>query len=698
MPEKEHDTKRELIFSVGMQPFSSLKGITDKNNNFVGVSGLFGGGKFMRKKDVRKKKYGAGVAAVCLTGVILLAGCGSGGETAYTPGDLDVNGETADTSGGVDINGEATDTPGGVDINGEATDAPDDSGSTGEAAGESGNPDVAGEDAAKYEAGQEDDGAGGGLAVSPQENIAEKSEFSTDDGGGFSADMEEKRAMTGGYLESCYSYEWEPGQYSAEEYSRWEETGFVSVMAEPLSTFAADVDTASYSNLRRLIREGYTLEGIPEGAVRIEELLNYFDYDHKSPSKEEPFGVTTQIGRCPWNENADLLMIGLKTQDIDYAQAPPSNLVFLLDVSGSMDSYDKLPLLQEAFGLLAEHLTGRDRISVVTYAEDTRTVLDGVRGSETEKIVTTLNALSANGGTYGSKGIETAYALAEQHFIQGGNNRIILATDGDLNIGMTSEKELEDLITAKKESGIFLSVLGFGTGNIKDNKMEILADKGNGNYAYIDNLQEARKVLVEEMAATLLTVCRDVKFQVEFNPAVVESYRLLGYENRALASEDFHDDTKDAGEIGAGHSVTVLYEIIRKGAGNHAKLEKGIEDLKYGREYKEALAADRTAAGQYPSASMKEWLTLSIRYKRPAEKCSSILEYPVGYESYTSTPDEDFVFAAAVAEFGLLASHSRYPENASLYHVDKTLRSLELTDAYRKEFVELANTLYSTVR
>ena len=510
--------------------------------------------------------------------------------------------------------------------------------------------------------------------------------------------MEEKRAMTGGYLESCYSYEWEPGQYSAEEYSRWEETGFVSVMAEPLSTFAADVDTASYSNLRRLIREGYTLEGIPEGAVRIEELLNYFDYDHKSPSKEEPFGVTTQIGRCPWNENADLLMIGLKTQDIDYAQAPPSNLVFLLDVSGSMDSYDKLPLLQEAFGLLAEHLTGRDRISVVTYAEDTRTVLDGVRGSETEKIVTTLNALSANGGTYGSKGIETAYALAEQHFIQGGNNRIVLATDGDLNIGMTSEKELEDLITAKKESGIFLSVLGFGTGNIKDNKMEILADKGNGNYAYIDNLQEARKVLVEEMAATLLTVCRDVKFQVEFNPAVVESYRLLGYENRALASEDFHDDTKDAGEIGAGHSVTVLYEIIRKGAGNHAKLEKGIEDLKYGREYKEALAADRTAAGQYPSASMKEWLTLSIRYKRPAEKCSSILEYPVGYESYTSTPDEDFVFAAAVAEFGLLASHSRYPENASLYHVDKTLRSLELTDAYRKEFVELANTLYSTVR
>ena len=684
MPEKEHDTKRELIFSVGMQPFSSLKGITDKNNNFVGVSGLFGGGKFMRKKDVRKKKYGAGVAAVCLTGVILLAGCGSGGETAYTPGDLDVNGETADTSGGVDINGEATDTPGGVDINGEATDAPDDSGSTGEAAGESGNPDVAGEDAAKYEAEQED--------------IAEKSEFSTDDGGGFSADMEEKRAMTGGYLESCYSYEWEPGQYSAEEYSRWEETGFVSVMAEPLSTFAADVDTASYSNLRRLIREGYTLEGIPEGAVRIEELLNYFDYDHKSPSKEEPFGVTTQIGRCPWNENADLLMIGLKTQDIDYAQAPPSNLVFLLDVSGSMDSYDKLPLLQEAFGLLAEHLTGRDRISVVTYAEDTRTVLDGVRGSETEKVVTTLNALSANGGTYGSKGIETAYALAEQHFIQGGNNRIILATDGDLNIGMTSEKELEDLITAKKESGIFLSVLGFGTGNIKDNKMEILADKGNGNYAYIDNLQEARKVLVEEMAATLLTVCRDVKFQVEFNPAVVESYRLLGYENRALASEDFHDDTKDAGEIGAGHSVTVLYEIIRKGAGNHAKLEKGIEDLKYGREYKEALAADRTAAGQYPSASMKEWLTLSIRYKRPAEKCSSILEYPVGYESYTSTPDEDFVFAAAVAEFGLLASHSRYPENASLYHVDKMLRSLELTDAYRKEFVELANTLYSTVR
>ena len=298
----------------------------------------------MRKKDVRKKNYGAGVAAVCLTGVILLAGCGNGGETAYTPGGVDINGEAMDRPGDSGISGETADTSGGVDINGEATDTPDDSGNTGEAAGESGNPDVSEGDAAKYEAGQKDGGISGGLSgslqeepsatenarLAEQEDTAEKSEFSAADGGGFSADMEEKRAMTGGYLESCYSYEWTPGQYSAEEYSQWEETGFVSVMAEPLSTFAADVDTASYSNLRRLIREGYTLEGIPEGAVRIEELLNYFDYDHKGPSKEEPFGVTTQIGRCPWNENADLLMIGLKTQEIDYAQAPPSNLVFLL--------------------------------------------------------------------------------------------------------------------------------------------------------------------------------------------------------------------------------------------------------------------------------------------------------------------------------------------------------------------------------
>ena len=396
-------------------------------------------------------------------------------------------------------------------------------------------------------------------------------------------DSEEKENS---YLEGCYDFDTE--LQNGEEYSEWEEKGYSSVMKEPLSTFSADVDTASYSNLRRLIRDGYSLEELPENAVRIEEMLNYFDYDYAEPNGNEPFGVTTQIGKCPWNEEAELVMIGLKTQDVEYEQTPPSNLVFLLDVSGSMHNEDKLPLLQESFCMLAENLTEKDRVSIVTYAGDDTIVLDGVSGDKTKKIQEALNKLEAGGGTHGSKGIETAYALAEEHFIEGGNNRVILATDGDLNIGLTSEEELEELISEKKESGIFLSVLGFGTGNIKDSKMETLADKGNGNYAYIDCIREADKVLVEEMTATLLTICKDVKFQVEFNPSVVSGYRLIGYENRALNKEDFNDDTKDAGEIGAGHSVTVLYEVVLKEPMGGLS-EKEIEDLKYSDNYKKEL-------------------------------------------------------------------------------------------------------------
>ena len=487
------------------------------------------------------------------------------------------------------------------------------------------------------------------------------------------------------YLESCYEYEPIPEVHSNEEYSEWEEKGFTSVQNEPLSTFSADVDTASYSNLRRLIREGYDLDMMPEGAVRIEEMINYFSYDYEDPKGSDPFGVTTQISSCPWNEEAELLMVGLKTEDINYDQAPPSNLVFLLDVSGSMYSDDKLPLLQEAFGLLAENLTEKDRVSIVTYAGDDQIVLKGAKGNQTKKIKKALNSLEADGSTNGSAGIETAYALAESYFIEGGNNRVIIATDGDLNVGLTTEEELEDLITEKKESGIFLSVLGFGTGNIKDNKMETLADKGNGNYAYIDGLREANKVLVEEMSATLLTICKDVKFQVEFNPAVVESYRLLGYENRALAKEDFNDDTKDAGEIGAGHSVTALYEIVLKEPLDGSMSEEEINRLKYSDEYKKEYGEEKITS----RAAMKEWLTISIRYKKPSEKESNLLEYPVGYECYTNKPSDDFIFAAAVAEFGLLASHSAYPEDASVKHVEKALNSIRLNDEYKEEFLEL---------
>ena len=500
-----------------------------------------------------------------------------------------------------------------------------------------------------------------------------------------SATEEEKTVKGESYLDGCYDYDPDfTRKENSEEYSEWEEKGYSSVMKEPVSTFSADVDTASYSNLRRLIREGYSIDELPENAVRIEEMLNYFTYDYKEPEGSEPFGVTAKIGKCPWNEDAELVMLGLKTEDIDYEDAPASNLVFLLDVSGSMYADDKLPLLQEAFCLLADNLTEKDRVSIVTYAGDDTVVLEGVSGDKTRTIKKALMGLEAGGGTHGSKGIETAYALAEDNFIKGGNNRVILATDGDLNIGLTSEEELEELITEKKESGIFLSVLGFGTGNIKDDKMETLADKGNGNYAYIDSLREANKVLVEEMSATLLTICKDVKLQVEFNPAVVSEYRLIGYENRALNKEDFDDDSKDAGEIGAGHSVTALYEVILKEPLSGLS-DEDINDLKYSDEYRKEQGKDSLES----SATEKEWFTLSIRYKKPAEEESSLLAYPIGFENYMENPDDDFRFAGAVAEFGLLASHSENPEGASVKNVKKVLKSIDLDDEYKEEFLEL---------
>ena len=500
-------------------------------------------------------------------------------------------------------------------------------------------------------------------------------------------------------------------EQNAEEYSESEEKGFVSVYSEPLSTFSADVDTASYSNLRRLIREGYGIEALPEGAVRIEEMINYFTYqDLKEPEAREPFGVTTQMMPCPWNEDSQLLRIGLKTEEMEYEDLPASNLVFLLDVSGSMYADDKLPLLQESFAVLAENLTEKDRVSIVTYAGEDAVILEGVSGDETKTICKALYALEAGGGTHGSKGIETAYRLAEEYFIEGGNNRVILATDGDLNVGLTTEEELEELITEKKESGVFLSVLGFGTGNIKDNKMETLADKGNGNYAYIDSLREANKVLVEEMSATLLTVCKDVKIQVEFNPAVVEEYRLIGYDNRRMAAEDFDDDTKDAGEIGAGHCVTALYEIITKEPVDENG--RNTEDLKYAEFYEKEgydgevpayrqeeeaaegkTGGDKEAAEETENYKEYEWLTVSIRYKEPEGSESKLLEYPVDYASYTQEPGEDFRFAAVVAEFGLAARDSAYKQEASLKHVEQVLKNMDLGDEYKEEFLELVQEL-----
>lgn len=475
--------------------------------------------------------------------------------------------------------------------------------------------------------------------------------------------------------EDYYDYGYEEIPYNTEEYSTLEENPYMSVALSPLSTFSADVDTASYANLRRMITNGYTASDIPSGAVRTEEMLNYFTYDYNGPKKGEPFGVTATISQCPWNEDAELLVLGLQTEAIDFSDAPDSNLVFLIDVSGSMYDENKLPLLKQAFGLLIDNLGKKDRVSIVTYASYNEVVLEGVRGSEKDTILDALNGLEAGGSTNGGEGIMTAYALAEKYFIKGGNNRIILATDGDLNVGITSESALHDLVEEKRESGVFLSVLGFGMGNYSDTRMETLADYGNGNYAYIDSLSEARKVLVEEMGATLVTVAKDVKLQIEFNPAVVSEYRLIGYENRTMAAEDFNNDEKDAGEIGAGHSVTVVYEIITcdnaKNSGNELRYQDTqLSDL--------ALNSD-------------EWMTLSIRYKEPDGDVSKLLEYPIGAGDYTEKPSDDFMFAAAVAEFSMALRGSEYLGDGSYEDILNMLDDIDLDDEYKEEFYNLVD-------
>ena len=468
--------------------------------------------------------------------------------------------------------------------------------------------------------------------------------------------------------------------FTTEEYHGVEEQRYQSTRNQPLSTFSADVDTASYSNIRRMLNEGRIVD---TGAVRIEEMLNYFSYDYKQPEGDSPFGVTTELSDCPWNPDTKLFLLGIQTEKIDFSKSAPANLVFLIDVSGSMMEENKLPLVQSAFLLLVENLTEKDRISIVTYAGDDVVVLSGAKGNQKEKIQIAIEELEAGGGTYGSKGIETAYQIAMENFIEGGNNRVILATDGDLNVGITSESELINLIEEKRKSGVALSVLGFGTGNIKDNKMEALADHGNGNYAYIDTLMEARKVLVEEMGATLLTVASDVKFQVEFNPAKVKGYRLLGYDNRRLATEDFIDDTKDAGEVGAGHSVSVLYELVL----NDSKMEIPETELKY-------QTTEQTDM-------VDELLTVNIRYKKPGEQESILLSEPVGEARLADTLTDNLAFASAVAEFGLILKDSEYKGDASFSKILERLDGIDYKqDEYRAEFYQLvkgAKEIYSKV-
>lgn len=462
-----------------------------------------------------------------------------------------------------------------------------------------------------------------------------------------------------------------PPQWNTEEYKRLQDNNFQEVRTSPLSTFSIDVDTASYSNIRRFLNSG----GLPPiDAVRTEELLNYFTYDYPQPTGEHPVAVTTEIGDSPWNPERKLLLLGLQGKNIATENLPPSNLVFLIDVSGSMWSPNKLPLLKTAFKMLAQQLRPQDRVAIVVYAGAAGLVLDSTPGSEKGKIIAKIDSLQAGGSTAGGAGIKLAYKVAKEHFLEGGNNRVILATDGDFNVGASSEGELSRLIEGYRDDGIFLSVLGFGMGNIKDNKMEMLADRGNGNYAYIDNALEAKKVLVSQMAGTLHTIAKDVKIQVEFNPAKVKAYRLIGYENRALADRDFNDDRKDAGDMGAGHSVTALYEIIPA------------EDKNF------VSSVDPLVFQQTKSVPSNDWLQIKVRYKQPQSNDSSLMTTRVPDVSATSTlSSENFRFAAAVAEYGMLLRNSEFKGQSSYLQALTLARGARGVDeqGYRAEFIKL---------
>lgn len=442
-----------------------------------------------------------------------------------------------------------------------------------------------------------------------------------------------------------------------EEYAEIVENGFINTADENTSTFSIDVDTASYANVRRMIEYG-DYEYLPE-AVRIEEMINYFNYDYPTPQDDAPFSVTTELSPCPWNENSQLMMIGLQADKIDLSSRAPMNLVFLIDVSGSMYGEDRLGLVQKAVNMLAENLNENDRVSIVTYAGYESVVLEGASGNETAKITDAINNLEAGGSTAGEAGIKKAYEIAQKYFIQGGNNRVLLATDGDLNVGVSSPEELKTLVEKERETGVNLSVLGFGYGNLKDEKLETLADNGNGNYAYIDSELEAQKVLVQEMGGTLYTVAKDVKLQLEFNPDTVQSYRLIGYENRVLANEDFNNDKVDAGEIGAGHSVTALYEII--------PAESEADSL----------------------------LKLAMRYKEPDGNQSMLKEFDITKSaSYSEQIQKNEAFAAAVTEFGMLLRNSQYSGTSSYFQIQELLNKSDIQDEYRSEFKQLVHQAY----
>lgn len=469
-------------------------------------------------------------------------------------------------------------------------------------------------------------------------------------------------------------------EMSTETYDRLDPSGFRRVSRAPLSTFSVDVDTASYANARRFVTTGALP---PPDAVRLEEWVNYFRYDYPQPTADQPFSVTTAFTACPWNPDHQLLRVGLQGRRMDKAATPPRNLVFLLDVSGSMESPDKLPLLRTAMRMLVDELTARDHVAIVVYAGSTGLVLPPTRGDEKARIHEALARLQAGGSTNGGEGIALAYRTARASFIRDGVNRVILATDGDFNVGVTSRGDLVRMIEDERQHGVFLSVFGVGRGNLEDSTLEQLADRGNGNYAYLDSLHEARRVLVQEAGATLVTIAKDVKIQVEFNPAYVGAYRLIGYENRRLADEDFADDSKDAGEIGAGHSVTALYEIVPTGREGFVP---DSEALKY----------------QTPSPARArpngELATVKLRYKAPDGDTSRPFDVAVRNDIHSA--DADTAFAAAVAEAGLVLRHDPHATGASLTRAVEAARANRGADAegYRAEFVrliELASSLSS---
>ena len=470
------------------------------------------------------------------------------------------------------------------------------------------------------------------------------------------------------------AYTPEPQNWNTEEYATIHDNIFHNPSRTPLSTFSIDVDAASYSNIRRFLNNG---QEPPKDAVRIEEMVNYFNYDYLSPGANEPFSVNTEVSEAPWNSEHRLVHIGIQGKKIATENLPASNLVFLLDVSGSMNAPNKLPLLKSAFGLLVEQLREQDKVSIVVYAGAAGVVLEPTSGDNKEAILNALSKLSAGGSTAGGQGIQLAYKIARENFVRGGNNRIVLATDGDFNIGVSSNAAMERLVEKERESDVFLTVLGFGMGNYKDSKMEILADKGNGNYAYIDNILEAKKVLVSEFGGTMFTIAKDVKIQVEFNPELVQAYRLIGYENRKLNDEDFNDDKKDAGELGSGHTVTAMYEIIPVGAAGAGS----IDPLKY----QQTKQTPKRKHGN-------ELMTVKLRYKQPTGTKSMLISTVI---NDSDTPlmqsSDNFRWAAAVAEFGMLLRDSEFKGQSSYLQVVSLAQSAkgDDTNGYRNEFLRM---------